>query len=972
MLKHLTLFMLSLSLLAIRPVAPRGAESPTATVNYESKFLRNIKVLTQDGYNGEAYFSADGKAITFQSIRADHPYYQIYYINPDGSGQRMISTGKGKTTCAWFHPNGKKFIYASTHHDPQTHAPPPPEATRQRRYEWDFNPAFDIFEADLNGNILRRLTDTPGYDAECAYSPDGKLIVFTSQRDAPVIDPKKPELDIYVMDANGKNVRRLTHEPGYDGGAFFSPDGKWIIYRHISDDYEKGTVYLLSLDGKTRKQLTHDDDFNWAPFFHPDGKRFVWVKKIPSSDNPQIPNFEIYLGSVDGSFAPLRLTYHEYFDGFPAFSPDGKKLIWSRSFGRGQPPQIVLADFIDPHRTIEQVKRSADITADEIQAHINYLASDALEGRQPGTVGIDKAASYIAEEFKRYGLEPIRTSANGQPPVMLPSGNAGVSVYGNPRKPSADELLASTFRNERGSYLQTFEVVKGVQMGSGNTLQVNGKVCHPRKDFQPFAFSTNGKVENAPVVFVGYGLQSKEAQYDDYAGVDVKGKVVLLMRYSPEGNNPHGKFGAGIGLRDKARTARNAGAAAMLLVNPPDSGEDRLEFAGGNDASDAGIPCFHIKRDVADAILRADGKTLEELHKRIKADLRPQSFEVKGATVSLQSDVVKERKPTANVVGILPGSDPQLRGEFIVIGAHYDHLGRFDVSAPDRVDFLRGASLAPQSQEPHRGADDNASGTAGLLEIAQHLAAQRKQLKRSVLFVAFSAEEMGLLGSKHFVENPPVPLRNIVAMLNMDMIGRMREDKLSVLGVGTSPAWRDILHAANEGLNLILQFNDQGPGPSDQTSFYNKDIPVLHFYTGAHPDYHKPSDEAYKINAEGEARVLTLVTRVTLKLADASPRLAFTKTTAPQPQATSFRVTLRIIPDYGFNGEGMRIDALSDPNGPAGKAGIKAGDIIISFGGKPVRNVQDYTAYLGEHQPGDEVEVVLLRGREKVTVKVKL
>ncbi len=972
MFKRFTFLMLLVSLIGICPVAPRAAEPPTATVNLESKFLRNIKVLTKDGYNGEAYFSVDGKMVTFQSIRADHPYYQIYFINTDGSNQRMVSPGKGKTTCSWFHPSGKKFIFASTHLDPKTHEPPPPEATRQRRYEWDFNAAFDIFEADMNGKILRRLTDTPGYDAECAYSPDGKLIVFASQRDAATIDPKKPELDIYVMDANGKNVRRLTHEPGYDGGPFFSPDGKWIIYRHISDDYEKGTVYLLSLDGKTRKPLTHDDDFNWAPSLHPDGKRFVWVKKIPASDNPQIPNFEIYLGSVDDSFAPLRLTYNEYFDGFPVFSPDGKKLMWSRSFGRGQPPQVVIADFVDPHRTIAQVKRSADVTADEIQAHINYLASDALEGRQPGTVGIDKAASYIADEFERYGLEPIRTSANGPLPLTLPGGNAGVGVYGNPRKPSADELLWSTFRNEKGSYLQTFEVVKGAQMGSRNALQVNGNVYQLRKDFQPFAFSTNGKIANAPVVFVGYGLQSKEAHYDDYAGVDVKGKVVLVMRYSPEGNNPHGKFGTGVGLRDKARNARNVGAAAMLLVNPPDSGEDRLEFSGGNDSSDAGIPCLHVKREVANAILHAAGKTLEDLQKSIKTDLKPQSFEVKGVTVSLQSDIVKERRQTSNVIGFLPGSDPKLKDEIIVIGAHYDHLGRFDESAPDRVDFLRGSSLAPQSREPHRGADDNASGTAGVLEIAQQLAAQRKHLKRSVLFVAFSGEEMGLLGSKHFVENPPVLLKNIVAMLNMDMIGRMKEDKLNVLGVGTSPTWKDLLNAANDSLNLVLQFNDQGPGPSDQTSFYNKDIPVLHFYTGGHPDYHKPSDEAYKINADGEARVVTLVARVALKLADASPRLAFTKTAAPQQQAASFRVTLRVIPDYGFNGEGMRIDALSDPNGPAGKAGIKAGDVILAFGGKPVRNVQDYTAYLSEHKPGDEIEVVLLRGREKMTVKVKL
>jgi hypothetical protein len=715
----------------------------------------------------------------------------------------------------------------------------------------------------------------------------------------------------------------------------------------------------------------------------------VWVRKIdtdakiPGSDRP-IPNFEIYLGNADGAGTPIRLTHNEYFDGFPVFSPDGKKLMWSRSFGRGQPPQIVIADFIDPQRTIAQVPRSADITADEIQAHVNYLASDELEGRQPGTAGIDKATRYIAEEFKRYGLEPMPNSEeNRRRSASLIDGGAPLGAYGNPRRRSADDLLESLLASEPGSYLQTFEVITGAKIGQRNMLQINGSSAYQlRKDFQPLAFSTNATIGSAPVVFVGYGLQSKEANWDDYAGVDVKGKVVLVLRYSPDGVNPHGKFGASAGLRDKARAARNAGAVAMLLVNPPDSGEDRLTFSGGDDSSDAGVPCFHVKREVADATLSKSGKTLAELHQLITSVMKPQSFEVNGATVSLQSEMTKERKQTANVVGFLPGNDPNLKQEVIVIGAHYDHLGRLSEAEADRVEFLRGSSLAPNSREPHRGADDNASGTAGVLEIAQMLAAQRRGeafaanasplLKRSVLFICFSGEEMGLLGSKFFVENPTVPLKNIVAMLNMDMIGRLKEDKLTVLGVGTSPTWKDIVNGANNALNLQLQFNEQGPGPSDQTSFYNKDIPVLHFYTGAHPDYHKPSDEAHKINADGEGRVATLVARVAMKLAGSEPRLAFTKTAAPPQTATSFRVTMRVIPDYGFNGEGMRIDALSDPNGPAGKAGIQAGDVVLSFGGKPVRNVQDYTAYLGEHKPGDEVEVIVLRGKEKVTVKVKL
>jgi peptidase M28-like protein/PDZ domain-containing protein len=590
-------------------------------------------------------------------------------------------------------------------------------------------------------------------------------------------------------------------------------------------------------------------------------------------------------------------------------------------------------------------------SVDRLRNNIMYLASDALEGRRTGTQGANDAAHYIAAEFNMLGLRP-----------GMPGGGR-------------------TRGENRARYLQPFPYVSAVELGKNNVL-----VLDPRQpdlpgsfkagvDWMPLGFSSNGGGQGSETVFVGYGISSAELKYDDYAGANPKDRIAIAFAGTPDGDNPHGQFVQAGQIRFKAAAARASGARGLLIISGEEKlSDDRLSRLTYDNSGEAGIPVAVISKQTATWIL-GDLNTLKAI---ADARTRPGASPHTGRNINLLIDVTRRESPSFNVVGILPGSDPKLRNEAIVIGAHYDHLG------------LGGeGSLAPREGEIHHGADDNASGTAGVLELARMLT-QGPKPRRTIVFIAFSGEEEGLIGSSYYVNHPVVPLANTVAMINMDMIGRLKDQKLTIGGVGTAQEWKDEIkrtqdafttpqtipasagnHSTTSASPFALTLNEDGYGPSDHSSFYSKQIPVLFFWTGTHNDYHKPSDTAEKINYQGEARIVSFVANIVRDIdkSDKRPTYTVAKTEA-QGRSTGFRVYLGTIPNYADSNDGLLLDGVRDDS-PAAKAGIKAGDKIVKLGGRDVKNVYDYTYALGEMKAGEEYEVELMRGGQRITLRIK-
>ncbi len=644
---------------------------------------------------------------------------------------------------------------------------------------------------------------------------------------------------------------------------------------------------------------------------------------------------------------------------------------------------------------------SADLS--RLRAHVSHLASDRLEGRRTGTRGAQEAARYIAEEFRRL--------------MLAPGGN-----WDGP---------ASRDRVEPHQYLQEFPYVAAVELGRANALKLNEPVGDKQEtvelrageDWMPLGFSAGARVEAAPVAFAGFGVTAPEQAYDDYAAADVKGKVALALSGTPDApGNPHGRFARWGEPRFKAAAARAAGAVGLVLVarelNFKDDKLSRLSYdnAGGGDA---GLPVLVVSRQAAAKLFGLQSaEALADFEQMARMLKTPSRFfqdthdmgRLTRGTLSVTTDLVRRNAPAANVVGVLSGSDPKLKDEVIVVGAHYDHLGTGGEG-----------SLAAREGEIHHGADDNASGTAALLELARLLSAEREKMRRTVVFVAFGGEEEGLLGSSFYVNNMKPGQGAVVAMLNMDMVGRLRGDSLHVGGVGTASEWRRILGEANRAFDVRLdpsltgsapakpeageatpqrtktaeppvivtgsngraavtaqpverfqlRLGEDGFGPSDHASFYLKKIPVLFFFTGAHEDYHKPSDTADRVNYEGLARVLEFVRHIVGSLQAAEARPSFVSVAAPAGDArrTGFSVYLGTIPAYGDSGDGLKLEGVRDGS-PAASAGLRAGDRIVKLAGRDVRNIQDYTLALSGMQAGREYEVEIVRGSERLTLKL--
>jgi len=568
--------------------------------------------------------------------------------------------------------------------------------------------------------------------------------------------------------------------------------------------------------------------------------------------------------------------------------------------------------------------RNATITRDELMDITSRLASDDFAGRGTGTGPDTIAASYIRRQLSRAKLQPYI-----------------------------------------GDGLQRFDVNVSAESGKANRLAINGNVLVPGTDFVPLALTANDSL-NAGVVFCGYGFMAANdsMKWNDFRDIDLKGKWALMMRGYPDANpaaSPYNTLGSD---RVKVLSARENGAAGALLVSGEEwDAADNLDKTSRG-VSSSGIPVMQIKRNIADAILKPAGKTIKELEKKAGSELKPDSF-ITGSTADGIAEVMAKNAVAANVVMSLEGTT--LKDEYIIVGAHYDHLG---LGGPGS------GSRTPDTVAVHYGADDNASGVALMIELAEKLAAVKGGFARSILFVAFTGEELGLLGSKYFVENMGINPSSVDLMVNLDMVGRMKEGNgVQVGGVGTAAGLRDTVKSVNDTTLLSLSFTEEGYGPSDHSSFYSKNIPVLFVTTGLHLDYHTPSDTYDKLNYDGMVRIGNLIYRVVADAANEPARLAFQDAGPKGPSQTVLRrrgVTLGIMPDVaGTVKNGLRADFVF-PGRPAALGGMIKGDVIVALDNKPVNNIEDYTFRLSQLKHGQAVTVDVLRNGKHELLLIQL
>ena len=606
-------------------------------------------------------------------------------------------------------------------------------------------------------------------------------------------------------------------------------------------------------------------------------------------------------------------------------------------------PLVLLATLAAAVHSLAQTGAVSEVSESRYMAHVKYLASDDLGGRGNGTPGLERAADYIAEQFHAAGLEPGLGS----------------------------------------SWFQPFRIVTGLEVGVGNTLAIEterGETAFELgRTYVPLSVSadvteTAAAAATLPLVFAGYGITAATLHYDDYDAVDVRGKAVLILTHEPQENDGKSPFDGRAftqhaSLMQKAMTARERGARLVLLVTDPAHDADSGKYAGwlrDPQADDYGIAVLRVERDRIEHAL-GPSLDLEATARAIDGDLKPRSRGLPGISVQTLERFAKVRREVRNVIGVLRGADAALAKEAVVIGAHYDHLG------------LGGRhSMAPDATgEVHNGADDNASGTAALIEMARAITAARVQPPRTLVFIAFAGEELGLLGSAWYVDHPVVPLEQTTAMVNLDMIGRPA-GRILVSGVESAPSLDGDVKAASAGRRVAVKAFREGAGvgSSDDTTFLLRRVPAIGFFSGFHADYHRPSDDWDKVDATGATEVTRLAVALVERIAARSERPAFVEPPV-QPRTTStgdgrgYGPYFGSVPDFADSGTGVRFADVRNGS-PAAKAGLRRGDVLVRFGGAPIANIQDFTYQLRKRQPGDTVEVVVLREGKEVTAQVTL
>ncbi len=986
---------------------PVVAKEPASTD--KNPLLSNTRQFTFAGRrSGEGYFSADGTKLIFQSEREPgNPFFQIYLLDLETGDEQRISPGIGKTTCAWIAPDNQHVLFASTQLDPLAKQKQKDELKlraegKQKRYSWDYDPTFDIIEYDLKTKKYRQLTDETGYDAEGSYSPDGKLIAFASNRNAYDRKLSKQEqeklkrdpsvfMEIYLMNADGTNVRRLTETIGYDGGPFFSPDGKRICWRRFTEDGATAEIMTMNIDGSDVRRLTNWKVMSWAPFYHPSGKYIIFT-----TNRHGFANFELYLVDVNGKSAPVRVTDSEGFDGLPVFTPDGNALLWTSNRTENKQSQLFRADWnhelamelleqnsadnarLSSDEVLGRAKESARQAASgfqpaDIARHVAFLCREELEGRLTGTEGEKLATAYIAAYFDELGLEPA---------------------------------------GDNGKWFQNFEFTAGVKLGKKNSLTLEDEKYKINKQWRPVSFSASGEFTADSIAFAGYGLVAPASEdfeeYDSYVHLDVKDKWVVVFRFLPEAASPElrqhwGRFSS---LRYKAMVARDRGARGLIVVSGPNSKvrDQLIRLRNDGSLSGTSIPVISVADEVVDSWLKKSAEaqpdkkrtSLKAWQDRLDPAKPQMGFVLDQIKLTANIDIVQVKRTGRNVVGRLK-ADIKQKQPALLVGAHVDHLGRGGSSS----------SLAKEDEQEqiHFGADDNASGTAAMLEIAEYLSALKKKdqlpLKRDVLFVAWSGEELGLYGSSHFVNNlkaamahhahnsdakqgkksPHQPAEHahqshsqnslnlfISACINMDMVGRF--DKSLVLqGIGSSSIWKREIEKRNIPVGLPITLQNDSYLPTDASSFFMNGVPILSAFTGNHTDYHTPRDTPEKLNYKAAAKIAKLMGLIARGLATSEKNPDYISQAKPEQQRrANLRAYLGTIPDYAASDvKGLKLSGVGKA-GPAEKAGVRGGDVIVELAGKKIENIYDYTYAIEALKIGQKTKIVILRKGKRITL----
>lgn len=952
--------------------------------------LSNPRQLTFEGKRaGEGYFSADGRKMIFQSEREPgNPFFQMYLLDLESGDVERLSTGTGKTTCGWLHPDGTRALFASTQMDPDAAAKQQAEldfraSGQSRRYAWDFDLEFDLVERTLATGAFRVLAPAKGYDAEGAWSPDGARIAFASNRHAYEggLTPEEEArlgsepmafMDIYTMDAEGGDIRRLTDAPGYDGGVFWSADGTKLTWRRFSPDGASAEIWTMNADGTGQRPLTSLGALSWAPFFHPSGDYLIFATNLQG-----FANFELYLVDADGAREPVRVTERDGFDGLPAFAPDGRTLAWTSNATPDKSSQIFRADWDDaaarallaaaPLRAAAAPVTSPEIAVADLKAQVEALTAEAMAGRLTGTEGERLATAHVAAALERMGLAPAGTDGFFEPFEFT----AGVSLgSANALSLSLDGVAAPV---PAGAW--TPLAFSGAPAGG-----VSGGGAKPT--MRSLAAAKPEATKEAPVALVGYGLsapaEGAHPARDSYGDLDLTGKWALIWRGLPGGigAEERQRLARHADLRYKASVAKSRGALGVIFAPPPRlAGEQGLpELSYESVSGEAGLPVVAVDGATAARMLAklADLAEVEAAAERGEAAPRDLIGVAAVATVDLAFETRTGRSVLARLDLDGRAADDPAALPPLYLGGHVDHLGRGEASG----------SLAREGERGtiHHGADDNASGVAAMLEAAEWLAAERAAGRltgaRDIVFAAWSGEELGLIGATRHVEaliarRGAKDLSDLVsAYLNLDMVGRLR-DNLVISGLGSSPVWAREVERRNAVVGLPVVTQQDAYLPTDSTAFYLRGAPILAFFTGAHEDYHRPTDTAEKLNYEGLrdiARLVALVARSRAVDPEEPPHVETVR-----PDAGARRVSgvfLGTIPDYATEGrKGVPISGVVK-GGPAEAAGLKGGDAIVGLGGDDLANIYDFVRALNGLKAGEETAIAVERAGERIELRI--